>query len=581
MSKKKSGVAEQFETTLSQKRDHLTLLTSPLRTTWLFSVYATRSLWGLFVTFIRHPLTKFVLLPLLAVSLAVSVYVIPSYEAVIFSAVDADANGHVSPSELSHYYSRHFGMSVTEDAVRSSFGDSHAHMDRIALSAWWQDTDGGKCPMRAPQLHAHSMWREVEYILADAVWWMTLGVLSSVGLGTGMHSGLLFLFPHIFLTCAAANLCGHTNFWTYPVNIIYGPRNRTFQCISAVAAADVSLWARVLKVVPWCVIWGAGTAIGEIPPYALSYAAAKEGKKTDELDEVSSFDVLNRMKQWMLAKIERYGFWAILLLAAWPNAAFDLCGMACGQFMMPFWTFFGATFIGKALIKVNFQSLFFVVLFSGNTIQVIVRSAAGLAPAQLNAEAIAEKLIKVLEDTQRKTALRASGAAEEQAESGASLFGMVMQFVVIGAVAWFAKSIVDTFAQKCQEERDEVMIAELKAELKQSKNIVTAPRVQFLLANAEDSEADKRRATALKQDAMLMALCAAAAAAGKYLVNDDFVATVGLIMCGQVALYSVVAQISGYGAGENAMLFSALRVGVMVPLAMRVAEAMGVEPAAH
>jgi len=29
------------------------------------------------------------------------------------------------------------------------------------------------------------------------VWWFGLGVLSSVGLGSGMHSGLLFLFPHV------------------------------------------------------------------------------------------------------------------------------------------------------------------------------------------------------------------------------------------------------------------------------------------------------------------------------------------------------------------------------------------------
>jgi hypothetical protein len=28
-------------------------------------------------------------------------------------------------------------------------------------------------------------------------WWVALGVLSSIGLGTGMHSGLLFLFPHM------------------------------------------------------------------------------------------------------------------------------------------------------------------------------------------------------------------------------------------------------------------------------------------------------------------------------------------------------------------------------------------------
>ena len=48
----------------------------------------------------------------------------------------------------------------------------------------------------------------------------------------------------------------------------------------------------------------------------------------------------------------RHGFWGIFLLAAWPNALFDLCGICCGHFLMPFWQFFGATFCGKALIKV-------------------------------------------------------------------------------------------------------------------------------------------------------------------------------------------------------------------------------------
>ncbi|KAJ1485520.1 hypothetical protein T484DRAFT_1620246, partial [Baffinella frigidus] len=29
------------------------------------------------------------------------------------------------------------------------------------------------------------------------VWWFGLGVASSIGLGTGAHTGTLFLFPHI------------------------------------------------------------------------------------------------------------------------------------------------------------------------------------------------------------------------------------------------------------------------------------------------------------------------------------------------------------------------------------------------
>ena len=61
---------------------------------------------------------------------------------------------------------------------------------------------------------------------------------------------------------------------------------------------------------------------------------------------------LGAMQAWMLGIIRKHGFLGILLLAAWPNAAFDLCGICCGHFQMPFWQFFGATFIGKAVLKV-------------------------------------------------------------------------------------------------------------------------------------------------------------------------------------------------------------------------------------
>lgn len=52
-------------------------------------------------------------------------------------------------------------------------------------------------------------------------------------------------------------------------------------------------------------------------------------------------------------RLQSHGFWGILLLAAYPNAAFDLCGICCGHFQMPFWEFFGATLIGKGAIKAS------------------------------------------------------------------------------------------------------------------------------------------------------------------------------------------------------------------------------------
>ncbi len=51
--------------------------------------------------------------------------------------------------------------------------------------------------------------------------------------------------------------------------------------------------------------------------------------------------------------VRRYGFWAILAAASIPNPLFDLAGLTCGHFGIPFWTFFGATLIGKAVFKVG------------------------------------------------------------------------------------------------------------------------------------------------------------------------------------------------------------------------------------
>jgi hypothetical protein len=41
-------------------------------------------------------------------------------------------------------------------------------------------------------------------------YWLTLGVLSSIGLGSGLHTFVLFLGPHIVRVANAALLHGHT-----------------------------------------------------------------------------------------------------------------------------------------------------------------------------------------------------------------------------------------------------------------------------------------------------------------------------------------------------------------------------------
>lgn len=74
--------------------------------------------------------------------------------------------------------------------------------------------------------------------------------------------------------------------------------------------------------------------------------------------------MFNSMKSWMIRFIKENGFLGIYLMSAWPNAAFDLCGMCCGHFQMDFWTFFGALVLGKAFTLRSLQAFGFVAIFS-------------------------------------------------------------------------------------------------------------------------------------------------------------------------------------------------------------------------
>ena len=49
----------------------------------------------------------------------------------------------------------------------------------------------------------------MEIWLQYLVWWVGLGVLSSIGLGSGVHSGLLFLFPHVLKVWSAMTFSSH------------------------------------------------------------------------------------------------------------------------------------------------------------------------------------------------------------------------------------------------------------------------------------------------------------------------------------------------------------------------------------
>ncbi len=84
---------------------------------------------------------------------------------------------------------------------------------------------------------------------------------------------------------------------------------------------------------------GTGGALGELSGYLAGFSGQTVVERTD---------VYNRIKPW----VDRYGGWAVLVLAAIPNPFFDVAGIAAGIAKMPIQTFLIFTWIGQ-LIKMT------------------------------------------------------------------------------------------------------------------------------------------------------------------------------------------------------------------------------------
>lgn len=192
----------------------------------------------------------------------------------------------------------------------------------------------------------------VEFAFEFVIWWLGLGILSSIGLGCGLQSGVLFLFPHIIKVCLAAQACKTLDFDSYSDIWFRSPKS-LFKCPdgglsdSSTPVTFFGIWKKVVIV---CFLQATGTAIGEIPPYLMTrnarLAAIDAGTDNrddipEELEGTSQWSYINKFKAWMVRFLRNHGFWGVLLMASYPNIAFDLCGVCCGHFLMDFKIFFG------------------------------------------------------------------------------------------------------------------------------------------------------------------------------------------------------------------------------------------------
>jgi len=288
----------------------------------------------------------------------------------------------------------------------------------------------------------------IEKYLLWCGWWVGLGILSSVGLGTGLHTFLLYLGPHIAAVTMAAYECQSTDFPEppYPDQIL---------CPSAGAAAGaaITIWDILSKVRVEAFCWGMGTAIGELPPYFMARACRLSGKEPGEeeqeflelqekLNNPESLTTLERWKLRVQWAVEKVGFMGILLCASIPNPLFDLAGMTCGHFLVPFWTFFGATLIGKAIVKMHIQKIFVILAFNETLLESSIELLKRIPVVGLKLEA---PIRSVLAQQKDKLHRKSGGAAD--APAGGNIFSAVFEKFVLAMVVYFVVSILNSLAQ--------------------------------------------------------------------------------------------------------------------------------------
>ncbi|CAJ0566956.1 unnamed protein product, partial [Mesorhabditis spiculigera] len=148
----------------------------------------------------------------------------------------------------------------------------------------------------------------------------------------------------------------------------------------------------------------------------------------------------DRVKLWIEATVTQVGFPGILLFASIPNPLFDLAGITCGHFLVPFWSFFTATLIGKSIIKMHVQMLFVIVAFSEHYADRLLQVVAQIPR-------IGHKLREPFKEflTQQRQALH--GNKDHQSPK-AGWVQNGLQLIVTGAILLFSLSIINCLAQR-------------------------------------------------------------------------------------------------------------------------------------
>ncbi|TPX70917.1 hypothetical protein SpCBS45565_g01400 [Spizellomyces sp. 'palustris'] len=273
-------------------------------------------------------------------------------------------------------------------------------------------------------------------------WWLVLGIASSIGLGTGLHTFVLFLGPHIAHVTLTAYQCHNLDFETRgPDSFICEPS------VGQAATAAVTVWQIAKKVRLESFFWGLGTSIGELPPYFVARAAAAAGRDDQGFASIeglvarpkSERTVGERVQVAMYNLMQSLGFFGILLCASIPNPLFDLAGIVCGHFGVPFMTFFGATFLGKAVFKSSIQTISVILMLSEDILAFILAELQSYAPTL-------HDFVQKLLDEQVKRYQKRPDGVHELKPSKSNYLGALWNSLLVCMIGYFIASLLESLA---------------------------------------------------------------------------------------------------------------------------------------
>ncbi|CDW80117.1 vacuole membrane protein 1 [Stylonychia lemnae] len=222
--------------------------------------------------------------------------------------------------------------------------------------------------------------------------------------------------PHIAKVTMASNACNYV-----PESL---PSRWTFhhfkQCPDYTGTPTIAVLSIYQAVIIEAFLWG---------------LASLAGKKSDEFDEILEEVNQDQAKLSFLEKLKV------------PNPLFDLAGFLCGHFLVPFSVFFGATFIGKAIVK----SFFVIFCFSQHQVDVIMSALKGISPK-------IQDMLNVAIEKQKKTLF-----SEKTIDEARPLVAVLWEYFVIAMVIYFIISIINSLVQNYLNEQQR--LAREKGEL--------------------------------------------------------------------------------------------------------------------